>query len=142
MKKPTTTLTSFIILEKKSPGPVPRDKIRTIFEEWQRNRILNYKVKHTEFEFLRTRLLKIATPAQEERMFRRALKVALESYNNRDFPLAHIQLRDLIITYGQNRVLDDIDIITIPHANILNITDETAQILIDWVSEEFKQKKD
>jgi hypothetical protein len=35
----------------------------------------------------------------------------------------------------QNRVLDDIDIITIPHANILNITDETAQKLIDWVSE-------
>ncbi|MCG7848834.1 MAG: hypothetical protein MIO93_06595 [ANME-2 cluster archaeon] len=38
-------------------------------------------------------------------------------------------------TMIQNRVLDDIDIITIPHANILEIKNETAQILIDWVSE-------
>jgi len=90
------------------PKGVTEKTINSVFEEWQYNRILSYKVKYTEYEFLRTRLLRIATPIQEERMFRRSLRTALDSYNKHDLPLARIQLNDLIVTYGADRMLDDV----------------------------------
>ena len=79
-----------------------------IFEQWKYNRILDYKLKLTEYEFLRTRLLKTATPSQEKRMLQRDLKRALESYSNGDFLLSRLQLHDILNTYTRYRLFDDV----------------------------------
>lgn len=112
---------------------VHQETIRTIYEEWQLNRLLNFKVEQTGYEILRTRLLKTATPGQEERMFRRALKSALESYNNRDFPLARLQLQDIIRTYGRDRVLDDLYFYAGESCYGLNLLDESLRYYSDLI---------
>ena len=79
-----------------------------LFEQWKYNQILNYKVKYTEYEFLRTRLMQTATPSQEKRMFQRYLKKILETYSSGDFNLARLQFKDLLNTYTSYRFVDDI----------------------------------
>ncbi|MBN2030133.1 tetratricopeptide repeat protein [bacterium] len=79
-----------------------------LFEQWKYNQILDYKVKYTEFEFLRTRLLQTATPAQEKRMFQRYLKRTLDTYSRGDFLLSRLQFRDILSTFEHYEFLDDI----------------------------------
>ncbi|MBN2414957.1 tetratricopeptide repeat protein [bacterium] len=116
-----------------SASAMRKETIRTIYEEWQLNRLLTYKVEQTGYEILRTRLLKTATPRQEERMFRRALKSALESYNNRDFPLARLLLQDIIGTYSGERVLDDLYFYTGESCYGLNLLDESLSYYTDLI---------
>ena len=91
-----------------SVDSVGNDKFVNIFEQWKYNRILDYKLKLTEYEFLRTKLLKTATPFQERRMLKRDLKRALESYSNGDFLLSRLQLHDILNTYTRYRLFDDV----------------------------------
>ncbi len=79
-----------------------------LFEQWKYNQILDYKVKYTEFEFLRTRLLQTATSAQEKRMFQRYLKRTLDTYSRGDFLLSRLQFRDILNTFGYYELLDDL----------------------------------
>jgi len=78
------------------------------FEQWKYNRIIEYKMKLTKYEFLRTRLLRTATEDQEIRMFQRDLKRALLSYSSGHFYLSCLQLQDVLDTYSRDRLLDDI----------------------------------
>ncbi len=79
-----------------------------LFKQWKYNQILDYKVKHTEYEFLRTRLLQTATPSQEKRMFQKYLKGIIEIYSSGDFNLSRLQFKDLLNTYTSYRFVDDI----------------------------------
>ncbi len=106
---------------------VTTEMIKTIYERWQDNRILQYKVTLARYEFLRTRLLKSATPEQEDRMFKQALMRALTSYNSGDFELARLQLRDLIKNFEDGRRLDDIRYFAAEAAYGLNLFDEALQ---------------
>ena len=63
------------------------------FEQWKYNRIIEYKMKLTKYEFLRTRLLRTATEDQEIRMFQRDLKRALLSYSSGHFYLSCLPAR-------------------------------------------------
>lgn len=95
-----------------------------IFEQWKYNRILDYMVKYTRYTFLRTRMLKRSTPVQEERMFQRDLKQALESYSRGDFILSRLQLRDILETYSHYLIMDDILYFTCESSYGLNYFDE------------------
>ncbi len=83
-------------------------RLDDLYEQWKYNRILEYKVKLTEYEFFRIRLLSTASETQEMRMFQRDLKRALLSYSDGNFHLSRIQLRDVLDTYSRYRLLDDI----------------------------------
>ena len=83
-------------------------RTRDLFEQWKYNRLLDYKVKYTEYEFLRTKLLQTATPIQERRMFQRDLRWALDTYSAGDFLLARLQLQDILDTYARYKFLDDV----------------------------------
>ena len=93
------------VSDKESEDPMELDDL---FEQWKYNRVLEYKVKLTEYEFLRTRLLRTATPFQETRMFQRDLKTALLNYSAGNFQLSRLQLQDVLKTYSNVRVLDDV----------------------------------
>jgi len=97
-----------------------------IFEKWKYNRILDFMVKYTRYTFLRTRMLRRSTPAQEERMFRRDLKQALESYSRGDFILSRLQLRDILETYSHYLIMDDILYFTCESSYGLNYFDEAV----------------
>jgi len=99
-------------------------QVSDIYEQWRYNRILQYKVKHTQYEFLRTRLLRTASAKQEERMFRKALLGALERYNSGEMDVARLALNDLVSVYGKNRVLDDVKYFAAEAAYGLNLLDE------------------
>jgi len=97
----------------KNKTNTPEDSVENrgftdLFEQWKYNRILDYKLKLTEYEFLRTRLLKTATPSQERRMLQRDLKRAFENYSNGNFLLSRLQLRDILNTYTRYRLFDDV----------------------------------
>ena len=83
-------------------------QIDNLYEQWKFNRILNYKVKLTEYEFFRTRLLRTATPDQEFRMFKSDLQRALVTYSAGDFPVSRMQLQDVLETYSHYETLDDV----------------------------------
>ena len=94
-----------------------------LFGELKYNRILDYKVKLTEYKFLQLRLLKTANQAQKRRMLQRDLKQALETYTQSDFALARLQLNDIIINYP-NFLLDDVYFYHGEAAYGLNLLDE------------------
>jgi TolA-binding protein len=79
-----------------------------VFDQWKYNRILDYNVKWTQFQFLRIRLLHTAGTRQEQRMFQRDLRDALETYQSGDFVLARLQLRDIINTFSDYSYMEDV----------------------------------
>jgi tetratricopeptide (TPR) repeat protein len=79
-----------------------------LFEQWKYNRILDYQVKLTRYKLLRKKLLQTANPIQEERMFRRDLKKALENYSAGDLSVASLQFSDILGTYTQYTLFDDV----------------------------------
>ena len=131
-KEVENVLESFV--EKEVDGSsVPVDsledkaRVEDYFEQWKYNSILDYKVKLTEYELLRTRLLGKATPKQEKRMFQRHLKLALENYSIGDFPLARIQLQDILDTYSHYQFLDDVLFYCSESSYGLNYFDEAVE---------------
>ncbi|MCK5147087.1 hypothetical protein KAR48_10050 [bacterium] len=106
------------------PTPLSDEVLNDIYEQWRLNRILQYKMKHTQYEFLRLRLLRTANPRQQERMFRRALKKALEIYSSGDLEFSRIVLSDLITVYNDGRLLDDVKYFVAEAAYGLNRLDE------------------
>lgn len=111
-------------------GPQPEAKsaeavqVSDIYEQWRYNRILQYKVKHTQYEFLRTRLLRTASARQEKRMFRKALLNALKRFNSGEMDVSRLALNDLLAVYGKTRVLDDVQYFAAEAAYGLNLLDE------------------
>ncbi len=110
--------------EEDNSGIGNANSILDLFEQWKYNRILEYKIKLTEYLFIRTRLLKSATPQQELRMFRRDLENALGNYAAGDLVLSRLQLNDLFDTFSNNRILDDVLYYASESAYGLNYLDE------------------
>lgn len=97
------------------------------FEQWKYTHVLSWKLKLTQYELIRTQLLNTASPKEEERMFQRELRSALETYAQGDYLLARLQFRDILSTYGQGRIVDDILFYTAESAFALNFLDEALK---------------
>jgi len=113
------------VLNSTSYTPSPSPEI--FFEQWKYTHVLSWKLKLTQYELIRTQLLNTATVPQEERMFQRELRSALEAYTQGDYVLARLQFRDILSTYGKNRIVDDILFYTAESAFALNFLDEALQ---------------
>lgn len=117
---------------------------RELYKQWKTNRILDYKLKRTRYEYLRTRLWNTGTEAQRERMFKRGLQNALLSYSEGDFIQARLLLNDILMTYGEERVLDDVLFYATESAYALNYLDEALtgyyQIVRKYPDSEFRNK--
>lgn len=94
-----------------------------LFGELKYVRILDYKVKLTEYQFLQARLLNTADPKQKKRMLQRDLRQALEAYSESDFALARLQMQDILENYS-DYLLDDIQFYFSEAAYGLNLLDE------------------
>ena len=79
-----------------------------IFEEWKYNRILEYKMKMSRWELLRTKLIDTASSQEYDRMFRREMRSALEHYQSGDLQTARLEFENILRTYTRIRVLDDL----------------------------------
>jgi len=104
-------------------APSPAD----IFEEWKYNRILEYKTKLSKWEFLRIKLIDSSTQKEYGRMFRRALRSALEHYQSGDLMTARIEFEDIIKTYNEIPILDDVYYYSGEAAYGHNFFDEAVQ---------------
>ena len=98
-----------------------------LFEQWRYTGLLDYKVKLAKYELLRARLLRTATPAQENRMFQRSLRHALENYSLADFLLSRLQFKDILNTFGHDRSIDDIIFYLSESSYVLNYFDEAIE---------------
>jgi len=103
--------------------PNPAD----IFEEWKYNRILEYKTRLSRWEFLRVKLMESATQTEYDRMFRRALRSALEHYQAGDLKTARIEFGDILKTYTHIPILDDVLYFSGEAAYGRNFFDEAIQ---------------
>ncbi|RKY82697.1 hypothetical protein DRQ07_00600, partial [candidate division KSB1 bacterium] len=109
-KNKTDTPNSTVQSESKSDKnlninePSPAD----IFEEWKYNRILEFKMKLSRWKLLRTKLLNSAGQTEYARMFRRAMRSALEHYQAGDLLTARLEFEDILNTYNKIRILDDL----------------------------------
>jgi len=97
------------------------------FEEWKYNRILDFKMKLTQYVYLRTKLIQTADPFQLKRMFSRDLKAALENFSVGDFALSRLQLQDILNTYYQYQTLDDVLFYSCESSYGLNYLDEALK---------------
>jgi TolA-binding protein len=110
------------------------------FEQWKYNRILDFKMKLTQYVYLRTKLIRIADPFQLKRMFSRDLKTALENFSAGDFALSRLQLQDILVTYYQYQTLDDVLFYTCESSYGLNYLDEALKGY-QRLAEEYPQSK-
>jgi len=90
------------------PSAGTENTFEYLFNQWKYDRILEYKLKWTQYHFLRLRLLKNASALQEKRMFQRDLRSALQSFSAGEFALSRLQLRDILNTYSDYAYLDDV----------------------------------
>lgn len=84
------------------------ESLDELYEQWKYNRILDHKVKLTEYLFLRERLLTSGTEDQVFRMFQLDYQRGLVSYSSGDFILSRMQLQDILATYTNYSELDDV----------------------------------
>lgn len=117
---------------------------RELYKQWKTNRILDYKLKRTRYEYLRTKLINTGTRSQRERMFKQNLLEALEAYSNGDFVQSRLLLNDILETYGGSRVLDDVLYYATESAYALNYLDEALagyyRLIQDYPTSEFYNK--
>ncbi len=98
-------------------------------EDWKYNRIFSYKLNLMKYKLLRNRLLNKSSPFQQQRMFRRYLRKALENYKNGDFKLTRLQFQDIINTYKEY-YLDDVLFYYGESCFALNYLDEAASCYV------------
>jgi len=110
-----------------SRPPVFREFAETLLDQWKYNHLLDSKLTQTRFELIRTKLLKSAKPQDAQRMFRRDLRTALESYAAGDFALSRLQLRDVIAAYPGIQTVDDILFYAGESSFGLNFLDESLE---------------
>jgi TolA-binding protein len=110
-------------------------ELADLYEQWKMNRVLDFNVKLTKYEVLRTRLLKTAKPNQERRMLQKDLRRALETYQSGDFMTARIQLRDVLNTYPRNTLLDDVTYYCAESSYALNHLDEARDVYTRLLAE-------
>jgi TolA-binding protein len=107
--------------------PVSREFAETLLDQWKYNHLLDSKLAQTRFELIRTKLFRSATPQELQRMFRRDLRAALESYAAGDFALSRLQLRDVIAAYPGTQTVDDILFYAGESSFGLNFLDEALE---------------
>jgi len=81
---------------------------KDLFEQWKYNRILDYKVKLTQHKLMQKKFIETGNSVQVERMFRRDLTKALENYSDGDLAVANLQFWDIMKTYTQYTLFDDV----------------------------------
>ena len=99
-------------------------------EDWKYNRIFSYKLNLMKYKLLRNRLLNKSSSSQQQRMFRRYLRKALENYENGDFKLTRLQFKDIINTYKEY-YLDDVLFYYGESCFALNYLDEAASCYVN-----------
>jgi len=83
-----------------------------------------------KYKLLRNRLLNKSSSSQQQRMFRRYLRKALENYENGDFKLTRLQFKDIINTYKEY-YLDDVLFYYGESCFALNYLDEAASCYVN-----------
>jgi len=115
-----------------------------LYKQWKTNRILDYKLKRTRYEYLRTRLLNTGTLGQRERMFKRDLRQALEAYTNGSFVQSRLLLNDILATHGKGRILDDVLFYATESSYALNHLDEALsgyyKLIQEYPNSDFRYK--
>jgi TolA-binding protein len=109
------------------PPAVFREFAETLLDQWKYNHLLDSKLAQTRYELIRTKLLKSAKPQEAQRMFRRDLRTALESYAAGDFALSRLQFRDVIAAYPGIQTVDDILFYAGESSFGLNFLDESLE---------------
>ncbi|MDM7926188.1 MAG: tetratricopeptide repeat protein [bacterium] len=99
----------------------------TLLDQWKYNSLLEFKLRQTRTELIRTKLLKTATQEEADRMFRRDLREALQAYAAGDFVLSRLLLRDVIETYPGVPVMDDVLYYAAESSFALNYLDEALR---------------
>jgi TolA-binding protein len=111
----------------RSSGPVTPELAETLLEQWKYNSLLEFKLRQTRTELIRTKLLKTATPEETDRMFRRDLREALQAYAAGDFVLSRLLLHDVIDSYPGVPILDDVLYYAAESSFALNYLDEALR---------------
>lgn len=94
-----------------------------LFEQWQYNRLLNYKLKLTQYELIHAKLLRGGSESENERMFKRDIRDAFVAYSAGEFTLSRLLFRRLLSTYPDRR-LDDVLFYAGESSYALNYLDE------------------
>ncbi len=108
-------------------GTMTQDMAETLLDQWKYNSLLEFKLRQTRTELIRTKLLKTATQEEADRMFRRDLREALQAYAAGDFVLSRLLLRDVIETYPGVPVMDDVLYYAAEASFALNYLDEALR---------------
>ncbi len=113
-----------ISLARSSPDSVDPALYSELFEEWKANRILRYQVELGQYEYIRLRLLKTASAAQERRMFQRDLLRAISNYMSGNFQVSRLEFQDVMKTFSRYSLLDDVQYYACESSYGLNYFDE------------------
>lgn len=108
-------------------GTMTSELAETLLDQWKYNSLLEFKLRQTRTELIRTKLLKTATQEEADRMFRRDLREALQAYADGDFVLSRLLLHDVIETYPGVPILDDVLYYAAEASFALNYLDEALQ---------------
>ncbi len=108
-------------------GTAMPELAETLLDQWKYNSLLEFKLRQTRTELIRTKLLKTATQEEADRMFRRDLREALQAYAAGDFVLSRLLLRDVIETYPGVPILDDVLYYAAEASFALNYLDEALR---------------
>ena len=78
-----------------------------VYKAWKATELLKYQVRWTDVQVIKKRLLKKGTITENERMFKRELRHALEAYNFGFYELAAASFDEILKKYKTMGRLDD-----------------------------------
>ena len=79
-----------------------------VYKEWQRTERIKYHVRLTDVQVIKRRLIRNATVADLERMFKRELRYAAQAFNFGYYELADMSFDEILKVYDQVGELDDV----------------------------------
>ncbi len=78
-----------------------------VYKEWKQTELVKYEVRLTDIQIIKRKLLRNATMAEKERMFRRELRQAGEAFNFGFYDLAERSFAEIMHAYKNFGNLDD-----------------------------------
>ncbi len=79
-----------------------------VYKEWQRTERVKYHLRLTDIQIIKNRLLKNATVADLQRMFRREMGEAAQAFNFRYYELAEMSFAEILKSYDNIGEIDDV----------------------------------